>query len=763
MFCVLLRILALIAPHSVRPALPSGAGVFAFSALFAVRALLTVPVPLFPFLALLTRIEMAPQRMPLRGSSRAPEFDGDATELVRFFEDVEILCEGAELYSDAERIKWATRYASRSEAELWSILASRSGADWPAFMAEVKRFYPGAEDDDRKYIRSDLDRLVVAQASIPMSSRRELGEYIRKFTVIASFLEKKGRLSKGEREDKFLAGFHPVFKGQLMSRLTLAYLEHHPDDPWPTDRVVQHASFLLAGVSMATPEVVTASPELRPASVSAPTAIKREYYSAGLSRSFAPGPRPQAPRAYAPIPMGLAPTPVISALRHVPYVPLVRSLSPQCNEPCCFCGVADGHRVDSCITCNEYVRVGKCQRRDGQIVLADGAEIPRGPFGQTAQERIDSWCAMRANMTASLVQERPPVQESTHSEHFGHAAPPRDSDVMFLGLDAEEDSEDLDEEDREALARAYARVEEVRRAMRLRQLCSKGPEGSAPRVCVPETARLECVTRERLAPVQAPIERSAVCSSPGSLPCAPISSAHPMRNPGTFPEPSQSPIPSVRAPLFVSGACDPLPSFSGSDMRICEPVARTPIPAHPAVPPGLGLEHLCATDPPVCALGVRAIPEQAEVLNLGPPLPFTETDDSDEMLAEELVMRPAQEQRERSEGREGTRSMLDPIPQVLVSAHNLRNIEKSRDAISVYSDLEESVERALESAYMFNGFDGIVSATQEAASYFYSDYSHTPEHLVPIQLTDPSATDTAHLRGEPPPWLGDLYPVVRDK
>jgi len=194
--------------------------------------------------------------MPLRGSSRAPEFDGDATELVRFFEDVKILCEDAELYSDAERIKWATRYASHSEVELWSTLALRSGTDWPAFMAEVKRFYPGAEDDDHKYMRLDLDRLVVAQASIPMSLRRELGEYIRKFTVIASFLEKKGRLSKGEREDKFLAGFHPVFKGQLMTRLTLAYLEHHPDDPWPTDRVVQHASFLLAGVSMATPEVV---------------------------------------------------------------------------------------------------------------------------------------------------------------------------------------------------------------------------------------------------------------------------------------------------------------------------------------------------------------------------------------------------------------------------------------------------------------------------------------------------------------------------
>ena len=139
-------------------------------------------------------------QMPLRGTSRAPRFKGDPHELQQYFEDVELLCEDAQLFADEDRIRWAVRYARREDAELWSTLPSRAGADWSSFKAEVTRFYPGAEEDDRKYLHTDLIRLVEAQAAGTMTSRRDLGEYVRKFTLIASFLEKKGRLSKGECE-----------------------------------------------------------------------------------------------------------------------------------------------------------------------------------------------------------------------------------------------------------------------------------------------------------------------------------------------------------------------------------------------------------------------------------------------------------------------------------------------------------------------------------------------------------------------------------
>ena len=98
-------------------------------------------------------------------------------------------------------------------------------------------------------MRTDLARLVEVQAAETMTSCRDLGEYVRKFTLIASFLERKGRLSKGEREYKFVEGFPTAFRAQLIVRLSLTYFDHYPKDPWPTDRIIQHASFLLTGSS----------------------------------------------------------------------------------------------------------------------------------------------------------------------------------------------------------------------------------------------------------------------------------------------------------------------------------------------------------------------------------------------------------------------------------------------------------------------------------------------------------------------------------
>lgn len=202
-------------------------------------------------------------------------------DLLRFFEDIELLCDDVEMDQDTDHIKWAVRYANHTEAELWAVMPTCTGTDWDAFKVEVLTFYPGAQDDNRKYSHADLDRITAAQSKIPMTSHGILGEYVRKFTVVATFLDKRRRISKGECEVKFLEGFHPTFKAQLLNRLTLVYLDHFPDDPWPTDKVVYHASFLLAGTPTAAPSRVTASPELRSTSVPAPTVIKKEYYSTG--------------------------------------------------------------------------------------------------------------------------------------------------------------------------------------------------------------------------------------------------------------------------------------------------------------------------------------------------------------------------------------------------------------------------------------------------------------------------------------------------
>ena len=62
--------------------------------------------------------------MPLRGTSRAPRFEGDPQELQQYFEDVELLCEDAQLFADEDRIRWAVRYACREDAVMVAYLIS---------------------------------------------------------------------------------------------------------------------------------------------------------------------------------------------------------------------------------------------------------------------------------------------------------------------------------------------------------------------------------------------------------------------------------------------------------------------------------------------------------------------------------------------------------------------------------------------------------------------------------------------------------------
>ena len=102
-----------------------------------------------------------------------PHFEGDPHELQQYFENVELLCEDVQLFADEDRIRWAVRYAFHKDAELWSTLPLCARADWSAFKAEVTRFYPGVEEDDRKFLRTDLVRLVEVQAAGSMTSHRD--------------------------------------------------------------------------------------------------------------------------------------------------------------------------------------------------------------------------------------------------------------------------------------------------------------------------------------------------------------------------------------------------------------------------------------------------------------------------------------------------------------------------------------------------------------------------------------------------------------
>jgi hypothetical protein len=142
--------------------------------------------------------------MPARGHSTAPRFDGNALNLRLYFDEVESLSIDTGLNEEG-KIRHALRYASREDNELWSTLpeAEAQAPDYVRFRDAVVKLYPGA-DDERKYVESDLQRLIDTQRQYGIESRAELRHYYREFHRISKFLIDKRRLSDIERNKMYM-------------------------------------------------------------------------------------------------------------------------------------------------------------------------------------------------------------------------------------------------------------------------------------------------------------------------------------------------------------------------------------------------------------------------------------------------------------------------------------------------------------------------------------------------------------------------------
>ncbi|KIK33774.1 hypothetical protein CY34DRAFT_18163 [Suillus luteus UH-Slu-Lm8-n1] len=107
----------------------------------------TNPKPLPTIPALQPRIMSAiPYRMPIRGTDRAPKFDGKTAQLRDFLETYDQHADDANLQG-LDRITQLLRYLSSDDRELWSGLPQAKLSDYDAFIREVREMYPGWEGD----------------------------------------------------------------------------------------------------------------------------------------------------------------------------------------------------------------------------------------------------------------------------------------------------------------------------------------------------------------------------------------------------------------------------------------------------------------------------------------------------------------------------------------------------------------------------------------------------------------------------------------
>ncbi|OJA19498.1 hypothetical protein AZE42_14142, partial [Rhizopogon vesiculosus] len=99
-------------------------------------------------------------------------FDGTPRDLVRYFEDVSELLDTANIADEGKRIKAALRYIHCDDAETWETLdkVTAPSPDYEKFVKAVKALYPGCEND-KQYMRADLEFLVTEQATKSMQSQ----------------------------------------------------------------------------------------------------------------------------------------------------------------------------------------------------------------------------------------------------------------------------------------------------------------------------------------------------------------------------------------------------------------------------------------------------------------------------------------------------------------------------------------------------------------------------------------------------------------
>jgi len=375
--------------------------------------------------------------MPARGHSTAPTFDGDALNLIHFFNEVDVLGTEAGL-TDEAKIRQSLRYARREEFELWTTLREATGVNFTAFRAAVTKLYPGA-DDQRRYSEADLRRLVTTQQAYGIMSRDELGSYYREFRRIATFLIDRARISELERNKLYVQGFDGQLQDRILGRLQYLDPTHYPDDPYDWERVNDCAYFLLAGTPAGTGGTVAprssaaAATAARPtpAAPIAPARIKEEpgfeaalqdletrmekSFAAAFSRYAAPPQQYYAPpqqQGYAPRP-NYAPQQPPTARPDYAQQQTYAGQQQQYGGPstgapprCYFDGCPA--RIRECSAANEYLAKGLCSRNDvGRIVLPSGMSIPAWCTGATLKDRIDNW--HHTSASAGFPGPRPPT------------------------------------------------------------------------------------------------------------------------------------------------------------------------------------------------------------------------------------------------------------------------------------------------------------------------------------------------------------------
>ncbi|KAG1850266.1 hypothetical protein C8R48DRAFT_778243 [Suillus tomentosus] len=287
-------------------------------------------------------------RMPVRGTTDAPKFDGTTDNLADFIDLYEQLVDDVGLQG-LDRIKGIIRYLERNDRELWGRMPEVQVSDYNAFMKEVKVMYP-RWDGKRRYTLLDLQAIAHEYANKTMPSYQELSNYLRAFKKVMQPLLAEDRIGKAERNRIFMEGIPKDTQALIRTRLMIKFPDHYPQDPYPFMDVFTAGHFVLPANAPA----ASATP-------SAPTAVSFTNLVTATTSAQLPAQGMVTKREY-------------------------KRDAPTFND-CAFCGSLE-HYYPRCVEKQRYIDVGKCKvsKETRKLVLPNGDWIPgRGLL----KERLD--------------------------------------------------------------------------------------------------------------------------------------------------------------------------------------------------------------------------------------------------------------------------------------------------------------------------------------------------------------------------------------
>ena len=316
--------------------------------------------------------------IPGRGERGAPTVDiRKPRQLIQIFKELKPLFVRGNITSEQDKKDMVLKYVDLELEEVWQRYPEykTQTTTYAAFKAAILAHYPDATGD-YMYSLADIDSLIGERYRIGIRTLDDLTDYHNRFEAITSWLREKDHIGKKEEERYYVGAFQPHFWDLIENRLSIKYMNQHPNEPYPIVDVYDAARSILQGSYRGAKRVFAQVADQTPASSSVPTtqntvvsepAIKVEAFGALIS---------EFTKTMAEI---------LNQTRN-----RGNYSSSSRNVDCNMCG--GPHYIKDCEVVDEFIAAGKARRNlEGKVVLSTGAYVPRDIPGTLLQDRINEW------------------------------------------------------------------------------------------------------------------------------------------------------------------------------------------------------------------------------------------------------------------------------------------------------------------------------------------------------------------------------------